>query len=246
MSVTSILFFAVMRRRIGLLPSIVLLVLFLIVDLAFFGANLAKIAHGGWVPIVLGFGVFVVMTTWKRGRTELGRCVRDLTLPLEPFLEEIEAKGTHRVPGTAIFMTSNADGLPLALRHHYEHNQVLHEEVVLLTVVVEHVPAVPRRKRVQVRHLGAGFFHVVAHYGFRQSPRIAGILRECREAGLDADMKHTSFYLGRETLLKDGQSGMSKLRKWLFAFISRNARPATAYFQIPPDRVVELGVQIRL
>jgi KUP system potassium uptake protein len=246
MSVTSILFFEIFRKKWGNFPTGVLVASFLVVDLTFFASNVVKIKTGGWVPLVIGLVLFAVMTTWKRGRMELGRFVREMTVPLEPFLDSLEKEKPHRVDGTAVFMTQNAEGLPPALRHHFKHNHVLHEKVVLLTVVTEHVPMVPRSRRVTVKALGEGFYHVVAYYGFLQMPRVAGIFRACKDEGLEMEMDETSFYLGRESLITTGNSRMARWRKMLFAFLSRNARSATAYFDIPPDRVVELGMQFRL
>jgi KUP system potassium uptake protein len=246
MSVTSLLFFEIFRKRWGNLRAGTLLVLFLAVDLTFFSSNVVKIKTGGWVPLLMGSVLFAVMTTWKRGRAELGKFVREMTVPLEPFLDSLQKEKPHRVEGTAVFMTQNAEGLPPALRHHFKHNHVLHEKVVLLTVVTEHVPEIPRSRRVSVKALGQGFYHVVAYYGFLQTPRVAGIFRACKEDGLEIEMDETSFYLGRESLITTGNSKMFRWRKMLFSFLSRNARTATAYFDIPPDRVVELGMQFKL
>jgi KUP system potassium uptake protein len=258
MGVTSVLFFEVVRRRWGIAPALVLLVLFLVVDLAFFGANLVKIATGGWVPILIGAAIFGMMTTWKRGRAELARFVKEKTLPIEPFLEELaqgrlgsyrtagDEDAVQRIDGAAVFMTANAEGVPPSLRHHLEHNRVLHEKVVLLTIVTEHVPEVSRGARVRVRALGQGFSHVVAHYGFLERPRIAAIFDACRDSGLDLEIETTSFYLGRETLLLGGKTKMARFRKWIFRLMSRNASSAAHYFDIPPDRVMEIGMQVEL
>ena len=151
-----------------------------------------------------------------------------------------------RIRGTAVFMTGNPEGAPVVLLHHLKHNKCLHEQVVLLAVVTDRVPEVPPSRRINLRDLGQGFFQVVAHYGFMQSPNVPEILRRCREVGLRTNEGDTSYYLGRETLLTIGKSGMARWRKALFAYLSRNAKTATAFFGIPPNRVVEMGAQIEL
>jgi KUP system potassium uptake protein len=162
------------------------------------------------------------------------------------FLEDIKSVSPHRVRGTAVFMASNPEGTPPALLHHFRHNQVLHEQVVLLSIQVLKVPDVPPERRVKVVSRGQGFWQVTACYGFMQTPHAPTVLDMCREQGLVIEPARTSYYLGRETLLTTGRSRMSRWRKALFAFISRNARPATSYFGLPPNRVVELGMQIDL
>jgi KUP system potassium uptake protein len=248
MSITSILFYAVARSRwkwprwqAGLLVAG-----FLVVDLAFFSANLDKIPEGGWFPLVIGAVVFAVMTTWQRGRAELAAYFRQNSLPIELFLADIAATRPQRVDGTAVFMTSTTSGAPQVLLHHFKHNKVLHRQVVLLSVVTEEVPAVPEEERAEVTELGEGFFRVIAHYGFMQTPDVLQLFRRCRLAGLLIVPEETSFYLGRESLLLTGRTRLFRWRKWLFSYLSRNARPATAFFHLPPNRVVELGAQIEL
>jgi KUP system potassium uptake protein len=247
MSVTSVLFFAVMRTRWGLIPAVVVLVMFLVVDLSFFGANLVKIESGGWLPLAVGVALFVVFSTWKRGRRVLGDRLRASALPLPPFLADLATHPFVRVPGTAVFMTSNPDSVPPALLHHLKHNKSLHERVLLLSIITEHVPILRRRDRVACRELGQGMYHVIAHYGFMQSPRVPDVLRQVRRiAGVEIELNDTSFFLGRETLLATGRSGMWRWRAMLFAFLSRNAHTATEFFGLPPGRVVELGMQIEV
>jgi KUP system potassium uptake protein len=184
------------------------------------------------------------MTTWKTGRRDLAEAIRSAILPLETLLADVEATKPPRVKGTAVFMASSPTGTPPILLHHFKHNQVLHEQVVLLTVVNQRVPDVPAERRLTVVPKGSGFYHVTVHYGFMQQPDIPRALAACAAHGLAVDLARTSYYLGRETLLPTGRSRMWKWRKALFAYISRNARPATAYFRLPPNRVVELGMQI--
>ncbi|MFO0603588.1 MAG: potassium transporter Kup [Polyangiales bacterium] len=247
MSITSILFFQLTRQwGWPAWKGAALVGLFLVFDLGFLAANLVKLREGGWFPVAVAAGVFAVMTTWKRGRASLGRHIIASTLPMELFLDDVRATRPHRVPGAAVFMTSNPDGAPPVLLHHFKHNKVLHARVVMLSVQTLHVPEVSRDERVTLRELGEGFWQVTASYGFMQTPDVPEALREARARGLDVDVEGASFYLGRETLLTTGRAGMARWRKGLFAFLSRNARPANMFFQIPPNRVVELGTQIEL
>jgi len=247
MTATSILFFAVMRGRWGTLRAAALVSVFLIVDFSFLGANVVKVQHGGWLPLLAGALLFTMFTTWKRGRRALAEHLRASALPLEPFLEDLACHELLRVPGTAVFMTGNPESVPPALLHHFKHNKSLHERIVLLSIITEHVPGVRRRERVECRSLGQGIYHVVAHYGFMQSPRVPDVLRQFRrQTGLEMELNDTSFYLGRETLIATGRSGMWRWRAALFAFLSRNAHTATEFFGLPPGRVVELGMQIEI
>jgi KUP system potassium uptake protein len=249
MSITSILFFSVIRKRWGwgLVPAAGLVGLFLAVDLSFFSANLHKIGSGGWVPLAIGAVVFTVMTTWRTGRKLLGQSFMAQTLPLDMFMESIEIQKPHRVQGTAVFMTSNPKGAPPVLLHHFKHNKTLHEQVLLLSISTQHVPEVRRKDRiVELVDIGHGFYQVSAAYGFMQTPNVIELMDLCAEKGLQTRKTDTSFFLGRETLLITNKKGMARWRKMLFTFMSRNARPANLFFRIPPNRVVELGTQIEL
>jgi KUP system potassium uptake protein len=249
MSITSILFFAVARGRWkwSLLAAGPLVALFLSVDLAFFSANLVKIAHGGWVPLAIGAVVFTVMTTWRRGRALLGQAFLAQTLPLDMFMADLELTKPPRVQGTAVFMTSNPKGAPPVLLHHFKHNKMLHEQIILLSIATQHIPEVPRSERIkEMVDVGHGFWQVSASYGFMQTPNVLEVLEHCASKGLVTNKMDTSFFLGRETLIVTNKRGLSLWRKMLFIFMSRNARPANAFFQIPPNRVVELGTQIEL
>jgi KUP system potassium uptake protein len=245
---TSILLATVTRRRWGwpIAGTIALGALFLGVEIPFFAANFPKIAHGGWIPIAVGSVFFVIMTTWRRGRQAIRARMDQDSYPLEGFLTEVEKRKPHRVDGTAVFMTSALGGTPPVLLHHFKHNKILHRQVVILTVVTEGVPQVAKRERVQMYDRGQGFWEVVAHYGFMQTPNVPEILRRCEPYGLAIQPGQVSYYLGRETILVTGKSGLARWRKRLFILLSRNARPATDFFRLPPNRVVELGSQIEI
>lgn len=223
---------------------------FLTIDTALFGASALKFIHGGWVPIAIALGIFTLMTTWKRGRLILSERVTDISLPMDQFLDDVGAHPRTRVPGTAVFMTSEMLGVPVVLLHHLKHNKVLHETVILMSIRSAEVPETQRHERVTIEALGHGFFRVIGTYGFMESPDVKEILQRCRDAGIAARPLDTSYYLGREQLIprsgpwKKGALSMNIVRKKIFAVMSRNARSATEYFQLPPNRVVELGTQI--
>ena len=247
MVITTVLFAVVARGRWGwpLWRVLLLTAAFLVVDLAFLGANVVKIAAGGWVPLALGLALFTLMATWKRGRELLGGLLRQGAMPLELLLEDLARRQPHRVPGTAVFMTSGTDGAPMVLLHYLKHSKVLHEEVVLLSVQPAEVPDVDDAEQVRVVPLGQGFYRIVATFGFMETPNVPAVLERARTAaGVRAAPGETSYILGRERLLPRGTSRMVSWRKKLFVFMSRNARSATEFFGLPPNRVVELGAQI--
>ena len=248
MAITSVVYFVVATKtwRWPLWKALPLLLLFLGSELAFLGANALKFFHGGWFPVALAVGIFVVMTTWNIGRRHLAAAIAQAILPLDVFLEDLrtQAPPVHRVKGTAVFMASNPTGVPPILLHHFKHNQTLHQQVVLLSIISDHVPEVSSEKRAKVEELGQGFYRVTARYGFMETPNVPLVLQASARLGLNTEPARTSYFLGRETLLPTGKANMARWRKTLFAFISRNARPATAYFGLPPNRVVELGMQI--
>jgi len=248
MGITSLLFFFVAIRtwKWPLTKALPLLVLFLFLDLSFFGANLLKVADGGWFPLVVAGALFTIMITWRDGRTELRRQMSERALPQDLFVEDVLRRSPTRVPGTAVFMSSAIGGTPVALLHHYKHNKVLHETIVFLAVRSEDKPYVRRSKRVEVEPLGGGFYRMVAHYGFMERPDVPEALRLAAEQGLETDPAQASYYLGRETLLTTGRAPMARWRKALFALLSRNSEAASNWFGLPPGRVVELGMQIEL
>jgi len=254
MAITSILFYMVVRDQWGWSPlkAGAFLVFFLSIDLAFFFSNLLKIPAGGWVPVTVALFVFTLMTTWKRGRAILRAILSRGTVPIDMFLADVERRKPVRVKGTAVFMTSEADGAPVVLLHHLKHNKVLHDQVVLLSIQTAEVPEVPPAERIQIDALGQGFFRVQASYGFMETPNVPSIMQYCGRNGINAKKTDVSYYLGRERLLanlprrsKDPEIGsMARWRKRLFVLMSQNARGATEFFGIPPNRVVELGTQI--
>jgi KUP system potassium uptake protein len=247
MAITTILAFRVARDRWGwsLARAGAVLVLLLCVDLSFFAACSAKFATGGWFPLVVGLGIFAVMVTWNRGRTILGEKVRGRTLPLPLFLADVEASKPHRVAGTAVFLSSTRRGIPTVLLHHFKHNKMLHEKVVIMSITTDAVPWVPDAQKVRLKSFPHGFWAVTGHYGFMESPDVSDILRRCHDKGLATKSAETSFYLGREALFpRRDLLGMAYWRKHLYRFLSRNARSATDFFAIPPNRVVEVGMQI--
>ena len=246
MVITTVLFAVVAYRRWQWpLWSVVLLTsAFLAVDLAFLGANLLKITAGGWIPLVLASALFVVMFTWKQGRARLTEIMRQGALPLELLLSDLGRRRMHRVPGTAVFMTGATNGAPVVLLHHLKHNQVIHEEVILLSVLSAEVPAVDDAERMTVESLGHGFFRVIATFGFMETPNVPTIIERARAFGITGRPMETSYYVGRERLIPSRGGTMWRWRKQLFSVMSRNARSATEYFGIPSNRVVELGAQI--
>ena len=249
MVITTILFFVVARERwrwpvwqAGILTAI-----FLVIDGAFFGANIIKVGQGGWLPLVIAGVIFMVMLTWKRGRSILAERIQAEAQPLDHFLKALESMRIARVPGTAIFMSGTASKAPPALMHNLEHNKVLHQLVIFVTVKTEQVPHVADDKRLVIEHFGEGMYRVKAHYGFMEEPNIPKVLEAAAGKQLPRiDPHDITYFLGRETIISTSRRGMARWREKLFALMARNATTATAYFGIPPGRVVELGEQIEL
>jgi KUP system potassium uptake protein len=248
MVITTILMAVVSRRVWGWsrAASLALFGAFAVIDLCFLVANGFKIAEGGWFPLLVGGALFTLLVTWRRGRILLGRRLAEQGIPLEPFLESLALGPPQRVPGTAIFMTGSASTVPSALLHNLKHNKVLHERVMFLTVVTHDVPVVPVEDRIQLKDLGGGFWRVEAWYGFKEQPDVQEILEACRARhGLAFDPMETSFFLSRETIVCAGERpGMATWRDHLFAWMNRNATRATDFFNIPINRVVELGTHV--
>jgi KUP system potassium uptake protein len=220
--------------------------IFLVVDLAFFGANLLKVEHGGWFPLALGILVFTVMTTWRRGRELVLRQLQHGGLALQPFIASIGEYPPTRVPGTAVFMTANPAAVPHALLHSLKHFKALHARNVLLNVETLETPYAERAERVEIRDLGHSFHRVTLRFGFMEDPDVPDALAACAQHGFPFDMMDTTFFLSRETVIATRRPGMARWRDKLFAFLSRNALPATAFFHIPGNRLVELGTQVEI
>ncbi|MDN5848610.1 MAG: potassium transporter Kup [Nitrococcus sp.] len=249
MVITTLLMFALMRRRWNWPPLLVgvLCAAFLIMDLAFFGANLVNIPDGGWFPLLVAGLIYLCMETWRRGRELMRIHLGEATEPLSKLFAYVDEEDPVRIEGSAVFLTARADGkAPPILLHHLRRNRVLHERVVLLTVHTEDVPRVPTARRLEVEQLEHGFWRVRVRYGFMQSANVPVALRACERHGLDVDLDATTFYLGRQTVIPTDKPGMMIWREVLFAFMSRNSARATQFYRIPPEQVVELGIQVEL
>lgn len=230
----------------GWLRCALVVVVFLLVDLAFFAANALKIAHGGWFPLLIGAVLYTLMITWQQGRALLAERLRETAVPVDEFITRLATGSAIRVPGTAVFLSSNPEGVPNTLLHNLRHNKVVHEQVVLLTVLTEDIPRVVDANRVQVQGMGHNFYRIIAHYGFMEDPSIPAILDLSAQQGLQFNLMDTTFFLGRETLIPTPRPGMALWRETLFVSMSRNAARAMDFFRIPHTRVVELGTQVEL
>jgi KUP system potassium uptake protein len=249
MLITTILFYVVARRRWHWPAAAALPVaaFFITIDLAFFGANMIKVAHGGWFPLLVSTSILFLMLTWRKGRRVLGQRLGDICLPLDAFLPSVKAESIRRVPGTAVYMSGNRQGTPLALLHNLKHNKVLHEQVVLLTVRTEEVPFLKdARDRVSLEKLEEGFWRVQAHFGFMEKPDVPSALESVKEPGLRFNPMRTTYFIGRETILATRKLGLSSWRGSIFAWMTRNAGDVTSYFCLPPNGVVELGARVEV
>ncbi|MDB5669934.1 MAG: trkD [Alphaproteobacteria bacterium] len=221
------------------------LLLFFIVDAGYFSANLLKVPSGGWFPLMIGFIAFTFLTTWAKGRKLLARQLRQGEIPIELFIKSA-TNSAARVPGTAVFMTSQADGVPHALLHNLKHNKVLHERSIFLKVAIEDVPFVDESNQIEVQDLGQGFFRIVLHFGFMQEMHVPDTLAKINCCGLPFKMMDTSFFLSRQTPLASSVRGMAIWREKLFAWMMRNAESPMEFFSLPPNRVVEMGSQVKI
>ena len=222
------------------------LIVFLTFDLAYLGANSLKILKGGWFPLLIGLGIFVLLSTWKRGRELLMRSLKGEGLSQDSFLRQLTSDSITRVPGTAVFLTADPETIPHALLHNLAHNKVLHERVAFLTVVTENEPFVSPKDRIELTDLGDGFLRIRIHYGFMDDPDIPTALRLCAAHGQPFEIMQTSFFLSRETIVSTGLPGMARWRERLFIQMTRNAENAMSFFNIPTNRVVELGSQVEI
>ncbi|MGD8828104.1 MAG: potassium transporter Kup [Gammaproteobacteria bacterium] len=250
MVITTVLAFVVARSRGGwnLWRAGSFLVVFLSVDIAFFGANIIKVPDGGWFPLVVGGGIFLLMNTWRRGSQLLNQRLSHETKTLEELIGELDEQAVYRMPGTAVFLTGDWEQTPVALNHHLKHNKVLAEKVILLTVITEDQPKAAEDRRIEVKAFAKGFYRVALHYGFMQGPNIPSDLVNAVDEGLiDADLEDATYYIGHRTLFAGKKKdSMLAWRERLFAFMARNAVHPTTFYRIPADQVVEIGVQVRL
>ncbi len=248
MTISTLLFAVVARQRwnwsrwaIGGLTG-----LFLCVDLSFFGANIVKVQYGGWFPLLIGGGVYLLMTTWKKGREVIRRRKLEETPSLQEFLDSITPDNPARVEGHAVYLTASKEGVPATLVSNLKHNKVLHEKVIFLTLETEEIPRVPKEEKVEVEDLGKGIHRVVARFGFMEYPRAPHALALARDKGLDFDMEKASFFVGRERALATDNPDLAYGRDHIFAFMMRNAIGATTFYQLPPNQVIELGDHIEI
>jgi KUP system potassium uptake protein len=246
MFLTSVLMYLAMREiwHWSLPLSIAIAGVFMVVDLSFVSANMMKVFQGGWFPLVVASIIFALMSTWRWGRDVLMCTLERDTMPLQSFIDSV--RNRTRVPGTAVYVTSRVDVVPVPLLHNLKHNKVLHERIVLLRVVTENIPRVPPARRIETAHLGDNFHSVVARYGFMEQPNIPQALEDCSASDLHFSMMETSFFVGRVTIVAEQGSRLRVLRCNVFEFMHRNALPATEFFRIPPGRVIELGGQVEI
>ena len=248
MLITTILTFFVVRYgwHYNLFLCLLSTGFFLIIDAAFFSASSVKLVEGGWFPLAMGALMFTLMTTWKRGRDLVLTRTRESSIPLQAFIDSIGNDPPHRVRGAGVFMTANPDGVPSSLLHYLKHCHVLHERVVLLTVIVEDIPRVPKEDYVWIEDLGHGFWRILGHYGFKETPDVPSLLADCKLQHLEFDLMQTSFFFNRETIAAHPQQKIARWRGSLFIGMSHIASAASDYYRIPPNRVVELGTQVQL
>ncbi len=243
MIITTLLAFVVARRIWGwkLWAAVSVTAIFLVIDLAFFGANIVKVAQGGWFPLVIAAGVFVIFASWRRGRSALAARQAEVSLPPELVIDDVARRGIPRTPSTAVFLTGQATGTPPALLHNLKHNRVVHERNLFLTVRNEEVPHVPEAERLSVEELGQGFQRVVIRYGFMEDPDVPGVLR-----GIGIEPASTTFFLSRSTVLSRRKNFAARILDRLFIFMGRNAQVPTQFFRLPPNRVIEIGMQVEI
>lgn len=248
MAITTLLFFVVVREKWNwsLLKAGTICGFFLVIDLSFLGANLAKILDGGWIPLAVGLGIFIIMTTWKRGRKILEERYRDKIISLEQFLENLDKKKPTRCSGTAIYMASNFKNTPYALTNTFEHFKTVHEHLVFLSVITEQVPHIEKEKRIRIKSIGHGCYTVAIHYGYIDDINVPRELDGVRVGDITLNPREVTYFIGKEKLFATDNPGMAIWREKLFAFQSANSQEATTYFNLPKQRVVEIGVHIEL
>ncbi len=246
--ITTLLAFEVSRRiwRWSLLKSSLIFGFFVLIDFSFFLRNIVKVSQGGWVPLMIGALIYLLMSTWAQGRKILAERLKARSIPMGDFIEMLAKSPPRRVEGSAIYMTGDTWGVPVPLLHNLKHNKVMHTQIAILTIKTLDVPFVNRKERVQIEALAPQFYRIIANYGFTEIPKIKHILEACRERGMPFPIQETTFVLGRETILPTGDPTLSVWREKLFAFMARNAERPTAFFKIPPNQVIEVGIQVEI
>lgn len=225
---------------------------FLIMDLAFFGANVRKVSHGGWVPLVIGAGIYVLMTTWQKGRQILFQKLKERSMPIEDFCQKLLREPPLRVPGTAVYMAGDPWGVPVPLLHNLKHNRVMHQRIAILTIQTRDIPFVSKKDRISIQEVIPNMYRIIAYYGFMETPKMKHILEACRDQEIHFNVNETTFVMGRETIIASkapslpGEAKMSYWRERLFAVMSKNAQRPTAFFKIPPNQVIEVGLQVEI
>lgn len=248
MIITTLLAYIVAKNRWGWSVSKSLFVFggFFFIDIAFFGANILKIKDGGWVPLLIGTVIYLLMTTWQKGRKVLYRKLKERSISIEIFCQRLLQKPPLRISGTAIYMAGDPWGVPVPLLHNIKHNKVLHERVAILTIMTKEVPSISKGSRVEIQEIIPNFYRILVYYGFMETPKMKHILEACRQKNIHFNVNETTFVLGRETILPSNDPSLSLWQEKLFAFMSRNAQRPTAFFKIPPNQVIEVGIQIEV
>ncbi len=248
MIITTMLAYVVARNKWHWRDSKCLLVFggFFLLDLAFFGANILKVKDGGWVPLLIGTIIYILMITWQKGRKVLYQRLKERSISTEVFCQRLLQKPPLRISGTAIYMAGDPWGVPVPLLHNIKHNKVLHERVAILTIITKEFPSISKSSRVEIQEIIPNFYRILVYYGFMETPKMKHILEACRQNNIHFNVNETTFVLGRETILPSNDPSLSLWQEKLFAFMSRNAQRPTAFFKIPPNQVIEVGIQIEV
>lgn len=248
MVITTLLTYMVSRRRWkwSWLIAGPFFLFFLLIDSAFLASNMTKVAYGGWVPLAGAAVIYLLMTTWREGRLVLYRRLKERSMPIEDFCQNVMKRPPLRVPGTAIYLAGDPWGVPVPLLHNVKHNRVLHERVAILTIMTKEVPMIPKEQRVEIQEIVPNFYRILASYGFMETPKMKHILEACRSEDIHFNVNETTFVLGRETIIPSNLPAMSLWREKLFAVMSKNAQRPTAFFRIPPNQVIEVGIQVEI